>query len=325
MKVLVTGAAGFIGYHVCRRLVSSPRCEVLGLDNLNEYASIELKRARLAQLEGLEGFRFVKADFADPAAFLGIFELFRPDYLLHLGAQTGVRHSLEHPEAYVHSNLDGFASVLDAVRRHPPKHAVFASSSSVYGDDPRVPFREEAGFGRPLSFYAATKQAGEAMASSYAHNHGLVLTGLRFFTVYGPWGRPDMTPLLFARAICEGRPIPLFAEGHYQRDFTYIDDIVTGVLKVLLHVPADQPRPPWRVFNVGRGQPVEMSHFVELLEASLGRTAQVELLPPRSTEMPRTWADLTRIQTAVGYEPKVSLEEGVRQFVAWFKRYHGQS
>jgi UDP-glucuronate 4-epimerase len=322
MKVLVTGAAGFIGFHICQRLVASQKCEVLGVDNLNDYASSELKQARLAELEKLEGFRFVKADFADVAAFGGIYEHFRPDYVAHLGAQTGVRYSLENPAAYVHSNLDGFASVLEAARRGPPKHLVFASSSSVYGANARIPFREDDDTGHPLSFYAATKRANEAMAYSYAHLHGLNLTGLRFFTVYGPWGRPDMTPILFARAICEGKPVRLYNHGRYQRDFTYIDDIVDGVLKVLLYPALPKSTPPWRIFNVGHNQPVEMVFFVRMLEALLGRKAQLELLPPLATEMPVTCADLTSINAAVGYEPRVSLEEGLGRFVAWFKHHY---
>jgi UDP-glucuronate 4-epimerase len=323
MKILVTGAAGFIGFHVCRRLASSAHCEVLGVDNLNDHASVELKRARLTELEKLEGFRFVKADFADAAAFAGIHEHFQPDYVVHLGAQTGVRYSLENPAAYVHSNLDGFASVLEAARRRPPKHLVFASSSSVYGANAHVPFREDDDTGHPLSFYAATKKANEAMAYSYAHGHGLHLTGLRFFTVYGPWGRPDMTPMLFARAICEGQPVRLYNQGRYRRDFTFVDDIVDGTLKVLLSPPAENPAPPWRIFNLGHNRPIEMALFVQLLESLLGRKAQVELLPPLPTEMPDTCADLTRIHAAVGYAPKVPLEEGLRRFVDWFKPYAG--
>jgi UDP-glucuronate 4-epimerase len=325
MKVLVTGAAGFVGFHVCQRLALSQRCEVLGVDNLNDYASLELKRARLAELQKLEGFRFVKADFAEAPAFGGIYDHFQPDYVAHLGAQTGVRYSLENPAAYVHSNLDGFACVLEAARRRPPRHFVFASSSSIYGANARVPFCEDDDAGPPLSFYAATKKANEAMAYSYAHMHGLNLTGLRFFTVYGPWGRPDMAPILFARAICEGKPIRLYNEGRYQRDFTYVDDIVDGVLKVLLHPPADKPSPPWRIFNIGHNRPVEMTVFVKMLESALGRKAQVELLPPLATEMPATCADLRRIHAAVGYEPKVALEEGLARFVGWFRQYYGYS
>jgi len=323
MRVLVTGAAGFIGFHVCRRLAAIGPGEVLGVDNLNEYASAELKRARLAELGKLAGFRFVKADFADARAFGDLYAQFQPDFLIHLGAQTGVRYSQENPAAYVHSNLDGFASVLEAARRRPPEHFVFASSSSIYGADARVPFCEDQDAGHPLSFYAATKKANEAMAYSYAHMHGLKLTGLRFFTVYGPWGRPDMTPILFARAICEGRPVELYNHGRYQRDFTYVDDIVDGVVKILFAPPAGQSAPAWRIFNLGHNQPVEMVHFVQTLETILGRRARVVLRPPLATEMPATCADLSRIQSAIGYEPKVSLADGLRLFVAWFKGYYG--
>jgi UDP-glucuronate 4-epimerase len=321
MKVLVTGAAGFIGFHVCQRLASSASCEVLGIDHLGDYASGELKRARRAELEKLPGFRFVQADFADAAAFGGLHDGFQPDYVVHLGAQTGVRYSLENPAAYVHSNLVGFATVLEAARRRPPRRLVFASSSSVYGAGARVPFSEDQPAGQPLSFYAATKMANEAMACSYAHMHGLNLTGLRFFTVYGPWGRPDMTPMLFARAILEGRPVRLFDHGRYQRDFTYVDDIVDGVLKILLEPATPASTRPGRILNIGHNRPVAMLDFVRQLEALLGRPAQIELLPPLATEMPATCADLTRIRDAVGYEPKVSLEEGLRRFIAWFRAY----
>jgi UDP-glucuronate 4-epimerase len=322
MKVLVTGAAGFIGFHVCQRLAQSRKATVLGLDNLNAYYSVELKRARLAELEKYEDCRFVQADFADATAFNGIYDAFKPDYVVHLGAQAGVRYSLENPAAYVHSNLVGFANVLEAVRRHPPKHLLFASSSSVYGTGAKVPFREDDVTHQPLSFYAATKQANEVMGYSYSRLYGLNLTGLRFFTVYGPWGRPDMTPIIFSRAICAGEPIKLFDHGKYLRDFTYIDDVVDGVLKVLLYPPVELPTPPFRIFNLGNNRPVEMLLFVQMLETLLGKKAQVELLPPQPTEMVETCADLAKIRAAVGYEPRVSLEEGLRRFVAWFREYY---
>jgi UDP-glucuronate 4-epimerase len=322
MKVLVTGAAGFIGFHVCQRLAQSRRATVLGLDNLNAYYSVELKRARLAELEKSEDCRFVQADFADTTAFNGIYDAFKPDYVVHLGAQAGVRYSLENPAAYVHSNLVGFANVLEAVRRHPPKHLLFASSSSVYGTGAKVPFREDDVTHQPLSFYAATKQANEVMGYSYSRLYGLNLTGLRFFTVYGPWGRPDMTPIIFSRAICAGEPIKLFNHGKYLRDFTYIDDVVDGVLKVLLYPPVELPTPPFRIFNLGHNRPVEMQLFVQMLETLLGQKAQIELLPPQPTEMVETCADLAKIRAAVGYEPRVPLEEGLRRFVAWFREYY---
>lgn len=325
MKVLVTGAAGFIGFHVCQRLATTQRCEVLGLDNLNDYYSVELKRARLAELEDHDTFRFVQADFADAKACDGIYQHFKPDYLVHLGAQANVRHSVNHPEAYVQSNLIGFFNLLEAARRHPPKHFVFASSSSVYGASAEVPFTEDGDTSHPLSFYGATKKAGEVMAHSYAHLHGLNLTGLRFFNVYGPWGRPDTAPTLFAQAITAGEPINLFAEGKMRRDFTYVDDVVDGVLKVLLYPPADMPAPPFRLFNLGHHRPVEVLLFVRMLEQLLGREAKLNLLPPQPADVPATCASLERVHAAIGYEPKTSLEDGLRQFVDWFRRYYGSS
>ncbi|MEY3774494.1 MAG: hypothetical protein RLZZ129_1274 [Verrucomicrobiota bacterium] len=325
MKVLVTGAAGFIGHHVSARLAGTQRCEVLGLDNLNDYYPVALKRARLEQLAPLEKFRFVQLDLAEPGAFEGICAHFKPDYVVHLGAQAGVRYSIENPSAFTASNLVGFARVLEACRQHRPKHLVFASSSSVYGAGAVAPFREDAETGRPLSFYAATKQSNEAMAYSYAHLHGLAVTGLRFFTVYGPWGRPDMAPIIFAKAISEGRPIQLFNHGKSRRDFTYIDDIVDGVLKVLLYPPAEPPVPAYRVFNLGHNRPVETGLFVQMLEQLLGRKAVVELTGPQPGDMPETCADLTRIRAAVGYEPRVPLEAGLRRFVAWFQDYYRPS
>jgi UDP-glucuronate 4-epimerase len=322
MKVLVTGAAGFIGHHVCARLAGTQHCDVLGVDNLSDYYSVELKRARLALLDPLETFRFVQADFADAKAFNGLYDHFKPDYVVHLGAQAGVRYSLENPAAYVHSNLLGFTTVLEACRRRAPKHLVFASSSSVYGAGSRPPFAEDANTDRPLSFYGATKKSNELMAHSYAHLHGLNVTGLRFFSVYGPWGRPDMAPTLFAQAICADRPVTLFNDGKNLRDFTYVDDIVDGVLKVLLYPPVERPTPPCRIFNLGHNRPVETILFVRMLEQLLGRTAKIELTGPQPGDMFETCADLTRIHAAVGYTPRVPLEEGLRRFVEWFKGYY---
>jgi len=328
MKVLVTGAAGFIGYHVARRLAETKRCEVLGLDNLNDYYDVGLKRARLAQLEPFADFRFVQGDFADAEKFAGLVAHFRPDYVVHLGAQAGVRYSMEHPEAYTRANLEGFASVLEACRRTPPKHLVFASSSSVYGSGAQPPFHEDDDTDHPVSYYAATKKANEVMAHSYALNHGLALTGLRFFTVYGPWGRPDMAPTLFSRAICTGEPLRLFNEGKNLRDFTYIDDIVDGVVKLLLYplpTRADDESPaprPLRLFNLGHHRPVETLLFVRMLEQLLCRTATTTLLPPQPGDMRETCADLTRIQDAIGFAPKVPLEDGLRRFVDWFRDYY---
>lgn len=336
MKVLVTGAAGFIGHHVCRRLAASQRCTVLGVDNLNDYYSVDLKRARLAELADLKGFRFVQADFAEGDAFAGLYTNFRPDYVVHLGAQAGVRYSTENPAAYVHSNVTGFLKVLEACRSRPPKHLVYASSSSVYGANSTVPYSEDQPADQPVSFYGATKRSNELMAHSYGHLYGLKATGLRFFTAYGPWGRPDMTPVIFARAICEGTPLRLFNEGRNLRDFTYIDDIVDGLLKVLLYpeplsdaepaapaVAGAAAGPRHRVFNLGHHRPVEMQLFARMLEELLGRKAQIELLPPQPGDMVATCASLDRVKAAVGYSPKVSLEDGLGRFVAWFRTYYG--
>jgi UDP-glucuronate 4-epimerase len=322
MKVLVTGAAGFIGYHVARRLAESRRCEVLGIDNLNDYYSVDLKHARLAEMENQEKFRFLKSDFSDATAFSGLFAHFKPDYVIHLGAQAGVRYSTENPAAYVQSNITGFLNVLEACRAHPPKHLVFASSSSIYGAGATLPFSEDQITDQPISFYGATKKCNELMAYSYAHLHKLRITGLRFFTVYGPWGRPDMTPILFSKAICEGKQLKLFNEGKSLRDFTYIDDVVDGVLKVLLYPPAEPVVPPYRVFNLGHHRPVEMRLFVQMLEKLLGRSAQIELLPPQPGDLPETCASIDRVRAAVGFEPRTSLDDGLRQFVEWFKGYY---
>lgn len=323
MKVLVTGAAGFIGYHVAQRLAQTQRCEVLGIDNLNDYYSVELKRARLKQLEPHEQFRFMKLDFSDAAATKGVFNVFKPDYVVHLGAQAGVRYSIDHPEVYVQSNITGFLNILEACRIHPPKHLVFASSSSIYGAGAKIPFSEDQITDQPISFYGATKKSNELMGYSYAHLHGLMITGLRFFTVYGPWGRPDMSPILFSKAISEGKPLKLFNQGQSLRDFTYIDDIVDGVLKVLLYPLAERPTPPYRVFNIGHHRPVEVRLFVEMLERLLGKKANIELLPAQPGDMPETYASIDRIHAAVGFEPKVPLEEGLTRFVSWYREYYG--
>ena len=323
MKVLVTGAAGFIGHHVARRLAETRRCEVLGVDTLSDYYDVALKRARLEQLSPLEDFRFLQADFADAAKFPALVAHFKPDYVVHLGAQPGVRFSMEQPAAYTRNNLEGFATVLEACRRNPPRHLVFASSSSVYGAGAKPPFREDDDANQPVSYYGATKRANELMAHSYAHNHRLNVTGLRFFTVYGPWGRPDMAPTLFARAILAGEPLKLFNAGRNLRDFTYVDDIVDGVIKVLLYPPAQPPVPPLRIYNLGHHRPVETLLFVRMLEELLGKKAAVELLPPQPGDMAETCADLTRIRKEIGFEPKVPLEEGLRRFVDWFRGYYG--
>ena len=322
MKVLVTGAAGFIGYHTARRLAATKRCEVLGVDVMSDYYDVGLKRARIEQLSEMEEFRFLQADFADAEKFAGLTAHFKPDYVVHLGAQPGVRYSMEQPGAYTRNNLEGFASVLEACRRTPPKHLVFASSSSVYGAGAKSPFREDDDTDQPVSYYGATKKANELMAHRYARNHGLNVTGLRFFTAYGPWGRPDMAPTIFARAICEGQPLKLFNAGKNLRDFTYIDDIVDGVVKVLLYPPAHPPNPPVRIFNLGHHRPIETLLFVRMIEELLGKKATVELLPPQPGDMLETCADLTRVQEAIKFAPKIPLEEGLKRFVEWFRGYY---
>jgi UDP-glucuronate 4-epimerase len=276
----------------------------------------------LGELEKLENFRFLKSDFSDAAAFNGVYAHFKPDYVVHLGAQAGVRYSTENPAAYVQSNITGFLNVLEACRAHPPKHLVFASSSSIYGAGATLPFSEDQITDQPISFYGATKKSNELMAYSYAHLHKLRITGLRFFTVYGPWGRPDMTPILFAKAISEGKPLKLFNEGKSLRDFTYIDDVVDGILKVLLYPQAEPLIPPYRVFNLGHHRPVEMRLFVQMLEKLLGRSAQIELLPPQPGDLPETCASIDRVRAAVGFEPRVTLEDGLCNFVEWFKAYY---
>lgn len=326
MRILVTGAAGFIGYHVCRRLLEEGGHEVLGLDNFNDYYPVSLKRDRMARLTACPGFSAVEGDLAEGELYASVHQSFRPEGVVHLGAQAGVRYSLERPEAYVSSNLLGFTKVLEAARRDPPEHLVYASSSSVYGAGSVSPFREDQAADRPVSFYAATKRANELMAHSYAHLFGLPVTGLRFFTVYGSWGRPDMAPMLFSRAICEGRPIRLFNHGKNLRDFTHVDDIATGVLAALRCPPAVDlaaGRAPARVLNLGHNEPVETLQFVALLEAALGRKATLEMLGPQPGDMESTCADLSFARETIGYLPRISLEDGLAEFARWFLPYHG--
>lgn len=322
MKVLVTGAAGFIGYHVSRRLADSRKCEVVGIDNLSDYYSVALKRARIDDLCKREDFRFLQLDFTDAGKLQGLWQHLRPDYVVHLGAQANVRYSVLHPEAYVQSNLVGFFNLLEAARIAPPRHLVFASSSSVYGATAATPFREEGDTSQPLSFYGATKKSNEVMAHSYAHLHNLNLTGLRFFNVYGPWGRPDTAPTLFAERIYAGEAIDLFGEGRYRRDFTYVDDIVDGVVKILLYPPSQRTHPPFQIFNLGHNRPVELRLFVDMLASVIGKPARVNLLPPQPADVPETCASLEKVGAAFGYVPKTPLEEGLRAFVAWYRDYY---
>lgn len=323
MKILLTGAAGFIGRAVCESLLQLGGCSVVGVDNLNSYYPVSLKQARLATLEGRDGFRFVKLDLADWEALNALCAAEGFDYVIHLAAQAGVRYSIDNPHVYAQSNLVGMTNMLEACRRHQVKHLVYASSSSVYGQNAKVPFAEDDRVDAPLSFYAATKKANEVMAHSYAHLYGLPCTGLRFFTVYGPWGRPDMAPWLFTEAILQGRPIKVFNHGRMQRDFTYIDDIVEGVLRVLRHLPQGQNgQPPYALFNIGNHQPVALLDFIHSIESACGCEALKEYYPMQDGDVPITYADTSRLRAAVGFSPDTPLAEGMQAFVDWYRAYH---
>jgi UDP-glucuronate 4-epimerase len=320
VKVLVTGVAGFIGMHCAERLAARGH-EVIGLDNLNSYYSVELKEARLARLSDLAGVRTERLDLADAAALEQLVAASKPERVLHLAAQAGVRYSLENPAAYVQSNLVGFANLLEACRRHPPQHLVYASSSSVYGANHKLPWSETDDVDRPISLYAATKRSNELMAHVYSHLFGIPTTGLRYFTVYGPWGRPDMSPVLFAQAIMLGKPIRMFNHGDMQRDFTYIDDVVEGTVRVLERIPSESP--PWALFNIGNHRPVALPDYIAALEAALGKKALTESAPMQPGDVQSTYADTERLSRATGFAPSTPLEQGLAEFAAWFKRYYG--
>lgn len=321
MKVLVTGAAGFIGRAVSERLLIDG-FQVVGLDNLNDYYAVELKHARLATLEGKTGFSFHKLDMVDGDNLFALFEQENVDYVIHLAAQAGVRYSIQNPIAYTQSNLLGFTNLLEACRRYPVKHTLYASSSSVYGKNAKVPFSEDDRTDEPVSFYAATKKANEVMAASYAHLYELPLTGLRFFTVYGPWGRPDMAPWLFTEAILQHREIKVFNHGKLQRDFTYIDDIVEGIIKLLPCVP--QHKPSHQLFNIGNHQPVELMEFIGCVERACGQEAVKVYLPMQDGDVPVTYADTSRLQAAIGFSPDTSLGDGIQRFVDWYQAYQSR-
>ena len=328
MKVLVTGAAGFIGAALCDRLLARGDV-VFGLDNLNDYYDVALKQARLARLEGRAGFRFERVELADRAATARAFASGPFDAVVHLAAQAGVRYSVTHPEKYVDANLVGFGNVLEGCRHAGVGHLVFASSSSVYGLNAKMPFSEEDNVDHPVSLYAATKKANEAMAHVYAHLFGLPCTGLRFFTVYGPWGRPDMSPFLFVRAILAGEPLKVFNHGEMQRDFTYIDDVVEGVVRVMERpaapgavTPATSAA-PWRIYNIGNNQPVALLRWIETFEQCLGRKARLELLPLQPGDVIATAADISALERDVAFRPTTSIAEGVRRFVDWYRDYYG--
>lgn len=333
MKVLVTGSAGFIGSALSLRLLERGD-EVIGLDNLNDYYDVNLKLARLARIQEYPGFIEVRADLEDQGAITEVFQTYRPQRVINLAAQAGVRYSLENPHAYVNTNLVGFLNILEGCRHYQAEHLVYASSSSVYGANTRMPFSVHDNVDHPVSLYAATKKANELMAHTYSHLYELPTTGLRFFTVYGPWGRPDMALFLFTRNILEGRPIDVFNYGHHRRDFTYIDDIVEGVIRVLDKIPqpdsgwsSDSPDPatsraPYRLYNIGSHKPVELMRYIEVLEACLGRKAQKNLLPLQKGDVPDTYADVEALVHDLNYQPGTSIEEGIARFVEWYRRYY---
>ncbi|WP_237229201.1 NAD-dependent epimerase [Rubinisphaera sp. JC750] len=332
-KYLVTGAAGFIGFHLSQKLMDRGD-QVIGIDNLNDYYEVALKEARLAQLQERDSFSFHKLDLSDRDGINALFAAQKPDVVVNLAAQAGVRYSLTNPHAYVDSNLVGFVNILEACRHNETKHLVYASSSSVYGSNKTMPFSIHHSVDHPVSLYAASKKANELMAHTYSHLYGLPTTGLRFFTVYGPWGRPDMALFLFTKAILEGRPIDVFNYGKMQRDFTYVDDIVEGVIRVSDNTP--QPNPEWsgdeadpgsssapyKLYNIGNNQPVELMHMIETLEKCLGKTAEKNLMPIQPGDVPATYADVDDLVRDVGFSPATPIETGIANFVDWYREFY---
>jgi UDP-glucuronate 4-epimerase len=322
MKILVTGAAGFIGYYLSRKLLEAGH-EVVGLDNLNDYYAVSLKQARLDELNPYPGFRFVRLDLADRQGMATLFASEGFDQVAHMAAQAGVRYSLDNPHAYVDSNLVGFVNILEGCRHHGVKHLVYASSSSVYGENGKTPFAETDNVDHPLSLYAATKKSNELMAHTYSHLYRFPATGLRFFTVYGPWGRPDMALFKFVRAILAGEPIDVYNHGNMARDFTYVDDIVEGVVRVMsVPLSASDGSVPHRVFNIGRGQPVQLVDFIAAIEQATGQVAVRNMMPMQPGDVPVTWADTSALFAATGYRPEVGMEDGVARFVEWYRHYY---
>lgn len=331
-KILVTGVAGFIGFHLCKKLLTLGE-EIVGLDNINDYYDVNLKKDRLAQLEGHNNFQFYKLNLSDTTGMTELFADCQPERVVHLAAQAGVRYSLQNPHTYVDSNLVGFINILEGCRHGKVKHLVFASSSSVYGANKKTPFSVHDNVDHPLSLYAATKKANELMAHSYSHLYGLPTTGLRFFSAYGPWGRPDMALFMFTKAILEGRPIDVFNKGQMRRDFTYVDDIIEGVVRVLDKIP--QPNPEWsgykpdpgtgsapyRIYNIGNNNPVELMHFIEVLEECLGKKATKNFLPIQPGDVPENFADIEDLEKDVGFKPSTPIEVGIPRFVDWYRSY----
>jgi UDP-glucuronate 4-epimerase len=333
-RILVTGTAGFIGFHLAKRLLRDGH-EVMGIDNFNAYYDVRLKEARLAQLSPLSGYTFRRADLVDREAINGVFADFAPEIVVNLAAQAGVRYSLTDPHAYVDSNITGFLNILEGCRHHPVEHLAYASSSSVYGANTNMPFSVHDNVDHPVSLYAASKKANELMAHSYSHLYGLPVTGLRFFTVYGPWGRPDMALFIFTKLILAGEPIQVFNRGNMQRDFTYVDDIVEGVARVALKTAAknpdwsgDAPDPgtsyaPHRIYNIGNNQPVPLLKMIETLEECLGRKAEKQLLPMQPGDVPATFADIDDLVADLDFRPMTTIEDGVKAFVDWYLEYYG--
>ncbi|MCP4595148.1 NAD-dependent epimerase [Neptuniibacter sp.] len=331
MKFLVTGAAGFIGYYVCQRLCDAGH-EVIGLDNLNDYYDVNLKHARLKQLQALESFRFAEMDLADREGMAKLFKDESFNRVIHLAAQAGVRYSLENPFAYVDSNLVGMMTILEGCRQNQVEHLVYASSSSVYGMNTKMPFATSDAVDHPVSLYAATKKSNELMAHSYSHLYNIPTTGLRFFTVYGPWGRPDMAPYLFTKSILDDKPIKVFNHGKMKRDFTFVEDIVEGVIRIQDVVPSrddsrlmDSPassKAPYRIYNIGNNEPIELMSFIQAIENAAGKEAIKEYLPMQPGDVPATYADVSDLQQAVGFKPSTSIQDGMDQFVDWFKEFY---
>ncbi len=333
-RVLVTGAAGFIGFYLCRKLLTMGD-EIVGLDNLNDYYDVNLKKSRLEQIEGHDNFRFIKADLADREGVSKIFDENRFDIIVNMAAQAGVRYSLINPYSYIESNISGFLNILEGCRHNGVKHLVFASSSSVYGANTKMPFSVHHNVDHPVSLYAATKKANELMAHTYASLYNIPSTGLRFFTVYGPWGRPDMALFLFTKAILGDRPIDVFNHGKMKRDFTYIDDIIEGVVRVIENVPKPDPEwngdhpdsatsfAPYRLYNIGNNNAVELERFIEVLEDCLGKKARKNLLPIQPGDVPATYADVNDLSRDVGFKPSTQIEDGIKKFVDWYLDHYG--
>ena len=325
VTTLVTGAAGFIGFHLSQRLLAKGDT-VIGIDNLNSYYEVSLKKDRLAKLESHPNFSFYQLDLADRQGMENLFKQHQFDFVAHMAAQAGVRYSLENPHAYIDSNLVGFGNILEGCRHSDVKHLVYASSSSVYGKNKKIPFSVEDNVDYPVSLYAATKKANELMAHSYSHLYNIPTTGLRFFTVYGPWGRPDMAVFIFTKAILEDKPIKVFNHGQMKRDFTYVDDVVEGVVRVIDRIPqTGEPATtaPYQVYNIGNNQPVELMKLIETIENSLGKKAIKEMLPMQPGDVPRTYADVDALMNDVDFRPDTPIEVGIDKFVAWYRGYYG--